>query len=441
MIRLIVYAFLILCGLGWAFSGAMGAACFGTLTYLLNPHIIVPQLSVLRLQLISSLVLMLMVICAPRDQQGRAGWSQGILIPLLFYWLVCMATILWARQPSLSQSEATNFGKTLLFVALLASCLRKESDFIVFGWTCIAGVFHGAFMHVIGTRFGYLPGRFSEEFGVFPDEHAGVLVTMVPMIGMYALYARTAGQRYFSWFALALVVVSIVNTYRRTPLLGLALQAMLLVTIIPRQRIRQVLPYALVLFVAVGLRSMPSDWWEKMATIMNPTEEASASSRFVIHSAYWQMALDHPMGVGYRNSPYVSAGYLSANMLTGEGIRSAHNTYLAILSETGFLGFSIWAFAVGSSLLRLNSLRKWFYFTGQSTYWLMSASAMAGLVGWCAIGWTVTYNELDPAYWFMGVAVALGRVRERQLTGGEIPAAGAMEEDQLTVGQPMQVMS
>jgi len=441
MIRLIAYAFLILCGLGWALSGALGAACFATLTYLLNPHVIVPELVALRLQLISSLVLILMVVCAPREQQGRAGWSQGILFPLALYWLVCMASILWARQTSLAQSEATNFGKTLLFVALLASSLRKETDFIVFGWTCIAGIFHGAFMHVIGTRYGYLPGRFAEEYGVFPDEHAGVLVTMVPLIGMYALYARTSNQRYFSWFALALVVVSIVNTYRRTPLLGLVLQAGFMAMVIPRHRIRQVAPYALVMFLALGIRSMPSDWWEKMATIMNPTEEASASSRFVIHSAYWQMALDHPIGVGYRNSPYVSAEYLSANMLTGEGIRSAHNTYLAILSETGFLGFSIWAYAVGSSLLRLNSLRKWFYRTGQSTYWLMSLSSLAGLLGWCAIGWTVTYNELDPAYWFMGLAVALGRVRERQVTAGEIPMEGSLEEDPAAVGQAIQVIS
>jgi hypothetical protein len=343
-----------------------------------------------------------------------------------------MATISWAGQPRIAQFEATNFGKTLLFVALLTSCLRKESDFIVFGWACIGGVFHGAFMHVVGTKFGYVPGRFSEEYGVFPDDHNGVLVAMFPLLCMYSLYARTTMQRCLSCLVLALVVVSIVNTYRRTPLMGVVCQAFSLALLIPRQRLLKVLPYVLVASLVIGIRSMPSDWWERMATIMTPTQESSANSRFIIHKAFWHMAIDHPLGVGYRNSLFESPAYLDTNMLTNS-TRSAHNTYLTILTETGFLGFSLWAIAVTSAFVRLNSLRKWFFKTGQSGYWVSCVSAMTGLLGWCAIGWTASHNELDPAYWFMGMAVALGRIREQQLASSEIPIPSQPSEQRFAI--------
>ncbi len=98
---------------------------------------------------------------------------------------------------------------------------------------------------------------------------------------------------------------------------------------------------------------------------------------------------------------------MDADRLTG-GKRAAHNTYLNRLTEMGFLGFALWGLAVSSRLLQLNRLRR---ATGSDHYLgVCSMALIAGLLGWLAAGWTFSYNQSDPAYWYMGITVAMLRI-------------------------------
>ena len=54
------------------------------------------------------------------------------------------------------------------------------------------------------------------------------------------------------------------------------------------------------------------------------------------------MAKDYPMGVGYRGTTLLSPEYMENDLLTRqEGTRSAHNSFMAVLAEQGFLGASM----------------------------------------------------------------------------------------------------
>jgi O-antigen ligase len=431
MLRSIVYLAAFASGIGWALTGPAAAACVMALTYLMNPGIFVPIFDSLRIQLISSLILVAVLIQSPRRPTKTPAARAPIWL-LCAYAAMAVASTGWAVvNRDLALTESTQFAKTTFFVVLLTYALRSERDLRLFVWTCILGTFHGALAHVVGTKFGYLPERFAQEMGVFPDEHAGVILAMLPLAMVQAFCGQTRKERWSCWVISGMLVLSIVNTFRRAPIIGLAAEVAILAWLLPRKALVRGLPVALLLVAALLIRSTPETWWDRMSTIMDPRSEASANSRFVIFDAYWQMAQDYPQGVGYRNSPWVAPDYLSAEWLTVDvsstdpdqgRIRSAHNTYLEILTETGFQGFALWSSAVGLSLLAM--YRMIGQTRGLKAEFLNSTAiaVVAGSVGWLVAGLAVGQNQVDPAYWLIGIGVVAQRLAtEKRLQACMLP--------------------
>jgi O-antigen ligase len=129
------------------------------------------------------------------------------------------------------------------------------------------------------------------------------------------------------------------------------------------------------------------------------------------------MFLDYPMGVGYRNYPYVSPRYLPDGVLTAVGeqrVRSAHNSYFTVLCETGIIGFIIWTSMFVLAIRLFRRLRKRNKGKAASEVAIYGMAFEVGLYGWAIGGWTQAYHEVDPAYWFVGCAVILTRLLREQ---------------------------
>ena len=194
--------------------------------------------------------------------------------------------------------------------------------------------------------------------------------------------------------------------------MALVVEALLLILFLPRKIRIQTLVVLLLGGALFYFRLTPDNYWTRMETIKDPKSEGSAASRFVFAEVSWQMFQDHPFGVGYKNYQYVSPRYLDEIYLT-EGKRSSHNSFFAVLCDMGFLGFVPWIWAVALALLKLRSVRRASDPAAPRPVEIYAMGVEIGLYGWLVTGLFGDNSGLDPAYWFLVVAVIMYRLQPR----------------------------
>jgi O-antigen ligase len=148
----------------------------------------------------------------------------------------------------------------------------------------------------------------------------------------------------------------------------------------------------------------------------------------VINQASLRMLGDYPWGVGYRNYPYVAPRYLPSAMLT-EGTRAAHNSYFSIACETGVIGFTVWVSAFIGAAWMLRRIRKRADKNAPTAVEIYAMGAELGLYGWMIGGLFQAHHEVDPAYWFVALAVVLTRLHQQQKTAEDGDEAEYTEKD------------
>ena len=229
-----------------------------------------------------------------------------------------------------------------LVVAHIAGCL-------VWGW-----------MAYTMTVSGRLEGRFGPGI-----DDSNVLATHLAVGLAFAgfLFVGLQGlKRWISLGAIPFILNAIILTASRGAFVGAVGAGMAAAVFAPRVNRRIVLGcLALggVLLVYLGNNL----FWERISTSAQTDEavmDASASSRLAIAQAEFKMFLDFPFGAGHRGNEVLSPGYMPPEVLTaGEGgvrVRSAHNTFLAVLVDQGipgvilYLALLVW---VAVSLIRL----------------------------------------------------------------------------------------
>ena len=385
--------------------------------YLMNPTAISMDDGQFRYQLWTSVAFIISCLIYRPRPLPRVGREDWVLQCVWAFVAVGALSALWAQvSADVALTEIWEVAKIVVIVSLFVRVIRTEKQITVVMFALVAGVLHASFLHIFGTRWGYVNAALARGEGVLPDSQTGVLILFAPLIILLAMFGSRR-EKILCWIALPFVLDSVVNTYERTGFTALIVEFLLVFLYVPKRQKRQLIP---VMVAGLGLllvRFAPADYWERMATIANPHEEASADSRFEINDASWRMFLDHPMGVGYRNYPYTSPRYLGRGMLTkdveGELVRSAHNSYFTVLCETGVFGFGFWIAAFGGTILMLRRIRKRvgpnmgpleYYATGLEI----------GLCGWAIGGWVQSYHEVDPAYWFVGFAIVLFRLQHQR---------------------------
>lgn len=430
MLKTVLYITLTLLGMGytlfWPAAGVV--SCIGA--YLLNPVAFGGEVG-FRYQFWTMVVFVVsLLIYRPSGLQrvGREAW------PLYLLWAyIALAAIggFFAEIDSdLAFQALYEVFKTVLFTALLTLALNSER---AVSWTikaCVLGILHASILFTFGVRFGYVPHSLGRgASGVMPDPQAGVTVLFVPLLLIMALRGSTK-ERLLAWLAIPFVLDGAVETYERTALVAIAVEGLILLLFLPRRLTLRILPVLAIAGALFVFRLAPPDYWEKMGTILTPHEEGSAASRFVINDASWRMFKDHPLGVGYRNYPWVSPRYLDAGYLTvddqGEGVRAAHNTFFSVLCESGLHGFLIWAGAFGGALLIFRKIRKGADPANPTAIEIYAMGLEVGLYGWLAGGWFQSYQEVDPAFWFVGLAVVLRRLQIQMKGEAEEQAETAM---------------
>lgn len=264
-------------------------------------------------------------------------------------WLILFALWLWVQTPWALSTEdhlflAKLFTKYVFLYAVLYSCLTDWHRVREFFLAHILGCLLWGYMAYQNPNAGH--GRL-EDLG-FGDVAGSAFASMHLGTGLafagFVFLGAAGLQRWLAFGSIPFILNAIILMATRGAFVGLIGGGLAALFLSPRSQRRMV---ALSLGLGAILLSMLAHdfFWERMATITPPGKgqqmEESAASRIEIAKANLRMFVDHPMGVGHRGNDLLSPEYMPPQLLTpkeGKMIRSAHNTFMAILVDHSLIG-------------------------------------------------------------------------------------------------------
>lgn len=266
-----------------------------------------------------------------------------------------IATALW-REFALN--AFLDFLKVVLVYFLVVHLLDRLDRVRKFFWVMLWG---GAFL-AAGTLMHYLlkidlvEGYRAAWVGIYedPNDLAYHLVVLTP-IGLALLEAeRSFLKKCIVLGILAAFMAAIYVTFSRGGLVGLL--AVFFFQIL-RSR-KRMLHFALAGLLLVALLAVaPARYWERAETILKFRQDESAMGRVYAWKAGFAMIQDRPLlGVGV--GCFVMGWPIYAPPEAGTKWRAPHNTFVAVMGETGLLGLVAFGAFMGTALRRAQTVNR-----------------------------------------------------------------------------------
>ena len=152
---------------------------------------------------------------------------------------------------------------------------------------------------------------------------------------------------------------------------------------------------------------MPVEWYERMATIDDYSDDRSAMGRISAWWTAWNIALNHVTGVGFNTA---TAALFAKYSPYPDYVHAAHSIYFQVMGNHGFIGLFIFLGIWVSTWRSANWLRKKKNITPE-TQWAADLAAMCqvSLVGYAVGGAFLSLSYFDLPYNIM-VLVVITRV-------------------------------
>lgn len=289
----------------------------------------------------------------------------------------------------------------MLFVSL--ALLQNKHHIMAFVWVAVGslailgakgGVFtllHGGSFRVYGP-----PGTFIED----NNEFALALIMIIPLLHFLQLQLESKWLKHGVSCAMLLCAASALGSHSRGGLLAFAAMGCIF-----WWRSRRKLPMAILIAIVLLaiLPIMPEEWWDRMSSISEYQDDASAQGRLYAWRVAWQVAIHHFFGGGmmYQN-PLLFTLYGN-----GEGtVIAAHSIYFQILGNHGFIGLFLFLLLWFSTYYYASWLRRNAVAFPQAR-WAADLGAMVqvGLVGFAVGGAFLSLAYFDLTYNMMAMVV------------------------------------
>jgi probable O-glycosylation ligase (exosortase A-associated) len=231
--------------------------------------------------------------------------------------------------------------------------------------------------------------------GTFLGDNNDFALGLNMVLPMFFFMARAESPKWLRILLRVLmvaVVISVIGTFSRGGLVGLAVVTMMLL-LKSRQKILAVVLLALSVWGVVLLTS--SQWKDRMSSFSQGNIDESAESRLIAWRAGWKFAKDYPLTGGGFNlytdntalSPYIEDAYRYRY-----GQHGPHSIYIQMLEEQGFVGLGLFLALLGACYVSMRNLRR-------------RAQRVSGL------GWAVPYTHMFEVsiLVFMANGATLGR--------------------------------
>jgi hypothetical protein len=346
-------------------------------------------------------------------------------------WLIAFTLWLWIQTPwALSLDNhlflATLFSKYVLWYAVLYACLSDLKNVRQFIFAHILGSFLWGYMAYENPGPGRLENLgFGDVAGsAFASMHLG---TALAFAG-FAFMGVSGLRRWLAFSSIPFVLNAIILMATRGAFIGLLGGALTALFMSPKSQ-RRLTVLSLGLGVILLMMLGHDIFWTRMSTIAPPEKgeqmEESAASRIDIAEANFRMFLDYPMGVGHRGNDLLSPQYMTPALLApkeGQMVRSAHNTFMAILVDHGFIGFiliALFHLSIIGSLLRTRSR----FTPGDRESAAYTAALVTALVIYWGNAQFVNVTKAEVVIWIAALTAALQWMANPALQSNNSPSS------------------
>ncbi len=267
----------------------------------------------------------------------RIPWTRET-VTLVIFTLWMGITTIFALQPddALPELERVIKIQLMTFVTLMIMVNRERLHLLA--WTIVAslgfygikgGIFTiltGGAYHVQGPSGSFISGN--NELGL-------AMLMALPMIRYLQLEVSQKWLRLGLMTAIFLTIVAILGTQSRGAFIGLATVGFFLIWKSPKR-----FAFLMLMIVAlpIALNLMPDTWWERMESILDYEEDASAMGRI---NAWWfafNLAIDRPIGGGFDVFTQPWFGIYAPDP---ENVHDAHSIWFEVMGEHGIIGLVI----------------------------------------------------------------------------------------------------
>jgi len=256
-----------------------------------------------------------------------------------------------------------------------------------------------------------------------------------PAMSSHAMLAGTAlaavlAARSKSWRALSLVTLAVgtsgifLSETRTTAILYVALALGLLVKL----RRSAALPVAIalaLLFAVASVSVLPETWWHRVSALKDPSQDWTLERRVGYHVIAADLFARHPiLGVGPNNFvfEYVDPRYRYVPGRTLEP-RALHDMYLAVLIESGLIGFAAFAALIVCAWAGVRAAR---HDQAEPDVGPLAEALQFALVGYLVACATAPSHTAKYTWILLALAVACGRLSEARSGAAERVYAGTM---------------
>jgi putative inorganic carbon (HCO3(-)) transporter len=340
---------------------------------------------------------------------------ETILLTGLWIWF-CV-TFLHAMQVPFFQGhiadarlEWIRVGKVLLitFVMILLITSHERLKSLVMVTAMSFGI-----LAIKGAVFGFRTGGESRVWGppdsfIADNNSFALAVNMsLPMLFFLARDEKRRTYRWLLYLAFVCGVLSVVLTYSRGGLLGLA-AVLFAISLKSRYKVISAVLVATSFFAVITFA--PTKWMDRMTGLAHGDVDMSGHQRLVSWGTAWNFAMDYPITGGsfnalpdveifqrYQNEP-LPGGFLSSG---------PHSIYFQILEEQGFVGLALYLTLVISCWASLFRLRR--RAVRSSSQWIVPYTHMVevSLFGFLVSGAFLGLANFDLFYQLVAMVIIL----------------------------------
>jgi probable O-glycosylation ligase (exosortase A-associated) len=387
---------------------------FGILTWtwlaLMNPHRLCWGLAnTMPLSMMVAVAILVSLLLSTRESK-RIPWLPLTRL-LAAWWLWMFVTTLFALESAGAWGQWDKVWRIMLltFVTIMLLTNRERLESLV--WAMVVSL---GFYGVKGGYFTLMTGGAQRVWG--PDgtfiggnnEIGLALIMTVPLMRYLQLTSRSIAVKNGMLGAMALTVMAILGTQSRGALVGLAAMVTYLI-IKSRQRARLIM--LLAAFLPAAYIFMPQSYYDRMDTIENYKEDASAMGRINAWWTAWNIALDRPLvGGGFETFSVMAYAKYAPDPAN---VHDVHSIYFESLGEHGFIGFALFLGILFGGLVSLGRVAR-FARRRQGLTWMrdMATLTQVSIIGYAVSGLFLGMAYFDFYYALIALAIALTRLKQ-----------------------------
>ncbi len=350
-----------------------------------------------------------MVMATGKIKMSMPWNRESILLLLFVLWMFITTQFAFYTEDAWAQWDKV--WKIQLFTFITMMLIKSREKVMWMLWIIVIsiglyGAKGGIFTVLTGGR--YMVWGPATTFIGGNNEIGLAMIMTIPWVRYFQLVAKEKWQRVSMGILTLLMIIAIFGTQSRGALVSMAIMFSFMFT-------KSIKNFTLLMLMGIFLfgvvQFMPDTWHDRMGTIQNYEEDASAMGRINAWMAAVNLAIDNPvLGGGFE---VFQVAMFEMYAPDPSDVHDAHSIFFEVLAEHGFVGFFM---ALLLGFFALFSSRKIMKITkdDKDRLWMYHLGSMmqVSLVGYASAGAFLGLAYFDLYYALIALVVVCKKMIE-----------------------------